>query len=143
MRLSTVPVKFVRTIKRVTGCKTWHIENVFVASVLVAVVLLTNKPWLEVSTFGRAIPVEWLGAVAVYLTFGHASVSFRLQEAEERRQGREVECYRKAFWYFLGKEACWFCYFTLLGAWSALVGVFVFLLYPWWRKVWLEAKGRA
>jgi len=116
-------------LKRLTGLRTWHIESLFVAAALILVVVLTGR---------RDSLVEWLGAVAVYLTFGHASVSFRLSEAEERRSTREVQCYRKARCYFLGKEACWFLYFTVLGLWSALVGVFVFLVYPLWRYAWIN-----
>ena len=119
-----------RRIKRHLRCRTWHVEAAFVGLVLATVVIATGREKLW---------VEWLAALAVWLTFQHASISFRLQEAEERRTVFEVECHKKLKWYFLGKEACWFAYFTALGAWSALVGVFVFLLYPWWRHAWISA----
>lgn len=121
-----------RKIKDATGCKTWHVESSFVGLVLAAVVFATGRSgqW-----------VEWLGAAAVWLTFGHASIGFRLQEAEEKRTEIHVACHKKLKWYFLGKEACWLLYFIMLGAWSALVGVFVFLIYPWWRFAWLQARS--
>ena len=102
--------------------RTWHKEALVVASVLIAVAVYRNSR------------VEWLGGLAVFFTFMHASVSFRLSEAEERRTVAQVECFRKAQYYFLLKETCWFTYFLLIGAWSALVGVVVFLVYPLWRK---------
>ena len=127
-RLSSALIMVMRFVRRITGLRTWHIESAVVIAVLVTVVLVTGR---------GASHTEWLGAIAVYLTFGHASVSFRLSEAEERRSTREVECYRKLKWYYYGKEMCWLTYFVLLGLWSPLVGVGVFLFYPYWRNVWI------
>lgn len=103
----------------------------FVAIVLATVVVASGR---------ASSPVEWLGSLAVELTFGHASVSFRLAEAEANRSEIVVECHEKARWYFLGKEAAWLAYFALLGAWSPIVGVVVFLLYPWWRRTWTRSR---
>jgi len=102
--------------------RTWHKEVLVVGAILAAVAYLENRP------------IGWLCAVAVLFTFMHAQVSFRLSEAEEQRTIIQVECYKKAQYYFLAKESCWFLYFALLGAWPALVGVLVFLLYPIWRQ---------
>jgi len=102
--------------------RTWQLEATLVAIVLAAVAIY------------RGSKLEWLGSLAVFFTFMHAQVSFRLSEAEERRTVAQVECYRKAQYYFLAKEACWFSYFLLMGSWSALIGVFIFLIYPIWRN---------
>lgn len=126
-------VKIVESIKRFTHAKTWHIESAFVflclASVAVLRLVLTGQGW-----------VEWIGVFAVWATFGHASVADRLEEKEKKRiltTGKpEVECYRMLSRYFYLKEICWFLYFVLIGAYSALVGVLIFLLYGWWRKTW-------
>lgn len=128
-----VPVRVVETIKRTFGLKTWQVESAFVFCCLAAVaagrILLTGHGW-----------VEWIGVLAVFGTFSHASVANRLEEREERRAREtgtvEVECYRKLAWYFLMKEIAWFAYFLLVGAYSALVGVIIFLLYGRWRKAW-------
>lgn len=82
--------------------------------------------------------IEWLGAAAVLLTFGHASVADRLAEvqAEKPKDQIEVACFYKLKRYYYGKEILWLMYFILLHAWAALVGVFVFMLYVPWRRLW-------
>lgn len=110
---------------------------------------------------------EWIGAVAVLLTFAHVQVADRLAETESTREmlrrdalcksqlyehaheklrpplhvvkaaderyWLHVDCHHWARRYLVSKEICWLIYFVMLGAWSALVGVGVFLLYPVWR----------
>ncbi len=105
--------------------KTWHFENAFVAFVLSLTILATG---------GR--PIEWIGALAVYCGFCHASIAERMREREAARTVPSVECYRLATVFFLGKEACWVVYFVALHAWSALVGCAIFMAYPLWRKAW-------
>lgn len=96
---------------------------------LLLVFILTGHSWNEL-----------IGATAVLFTFGHASVGFRLEEAQAllaQNQGKAtVECYKKMHTYFLLKECCWLVYFITLGAYSALVGVGIFLLYARWRSAW-------
>ncbi len=108
---------------------TYHWEAVFVGIILCITGLMSDKGW-----------IEWVGVVAVFFTFMHASVAERLAESEGYRktQGEAiyVDCYYKLPRYFYIKEACYFVYFILLGAWSAVVGVFIFLAYPIWRKYW-------
>ena len=106
---------------------TWAKEALVVGSILLAVALAK----------GQAI--ELLGALAVLLSFMHAQVSFRHAEASRKSQP-QVSCHWIAQYYFLGKEACWFSYFLCLGAWSALIGVLIFLIYPVWRKYNLGQK---
>jgi hypothetical protein len=111
-----------------TSLRTWHKESLVVGIILAAVAVIKGQP------------IEWLGALAVFLTFMHAQIAFRLSESESRQSLVQVECYWKAQYYFLAKEACWFLYFICLGAWSALIGVLIFLLYPLWRKNHLGQK---
>lgn len=116
--------------------KTWHLETLTVAAVLVTVALLSGGG-----------PLELLGAGAVLLSFGHASVADRLAEAERERRAyarfadgdtdkHAVECHRWATRYLVGKEALWLVYFVLHHSWSALAGVGLFLAYPLWRGWW-------
>jgi hypothetical protein len=100
--------------------KTWHFEQAVVATVLVAV---------AVASGGGAL--ELLGAGAVLLSFGHASVADRLAEAERERRAfsfggdtdkHAVACHRWATRYLVGKEALWLAYFVLHHSWSALAG---------------------
>ena len=102
--------------------RTWHLETLFVATVLVVVAISTGTK-----------PAEWLGTLAVLASFGHASISSRLAESEAVRAKPSVPCYRKAVLYFIAKEAFWTAYFIEKRAWSALVGCAVFLAHPLWR----------
>lgn len=113
---------------------TWQKEALCVASILLITTLFTG-----------CRTIEWLGSCAVLLAFMHAQVGYRLQEAEESRplNLQQVHCYRWLNRYFILKEIFWFVYFVLLGAWSALIGVFIFLLYPLWRKLHLRSHRHA
>jgi len=104
--------------------KTWKVEMIIVASILLAI--NGFKPqfnWIEL-----------LAAVAVLLTFGHAQIADRMAEQEELRKNPSVDCYKKARYYFIGKEILWFSYFLLNHSYSALAGVGIFLAYPFWRR---------
>lgn len=102
--------------------RTWHFEWLFVTAVLVAVNLATGK--------GGA---EWIGALAVLLTFGHASISDRMAEKQASMTKPDVDCFRWSWRYFVGKEALWVMYFIAHHSYSALVGCAIFLAYPFWR----------
>ena len=87
--------------------------------------------------------VDWreiLGIFAVLILFAHGQVADRLSEREgERAKSGDptvVECYKKEFYYFIGKEVCWAAYFISMGAWSALVGTLLLFSYRPWRKWW-------
>lgn len=108
--------------------RTWHLETAVVAAVLATVALVS----------GGAL--ELIGAGAVLLSFGHASVGERMREREAARTTPSVECHRWSTRYFVGKEALWLVYFVLHGSWSALAGVGLFLLYPVWRRFWRSRK---
>ena len=103
--------------------QTWHKEAAVVAIVLIATV---------VSTGGSL--KEWVGSLAVFFTFMHAQVANDMAEAQEDMPKPSVACYPKARQYFFAKEFLWLVYFTLSQTWAALAGVFVFLMFPMWRK---------
>lgn len=109
--------------------KTYMIEDFFVICVLLAVAVISKNGY-----------VEYLGVIAVFYTFKHAGIANRMEEAEEQRSLNNepitVECYQKQTKFFYIKEILWLGYFIWLGAWSALVGVCMFLFYPVWRKTW-------
>jgi hypothetical protein len=81
-------------------------------------------------------PIEWIGALAVLCSFGHASVADRLAEKQALKKDMEVSCYKKLFWFYFAKEILWLSYFLLHKTYAAIIGVVIFLLYPIWRKVW-------
>lgn len=97
-----------------------------VATILLVVNYLSHK----------LFSIEILAAIAVILTFGHAQIADRLAEKEAQKDIPEVDCYRKMWYYFVGKEMFWFLYFFMNHSYSALVGVFVFLAYPVWRSIY-------
>lgn len=125
--------------------RTWQVELLVAAIVLFGVALLAGGSW-----------VQLVGAGAVALSFAHAQVADRLAEAEADRRGNELlwvpaenrrnnrqeftprlaHCHAWAVRYLVGKELLWLVYFVALGAWSALAGVGLFLLYPLWRRGW-------
>ncbi len=129
MNIGKYIVRSFIKLRDFTHLRTYHIEQLFVGIVLVAAALITRRGF-----------IEWVGVVAVFFNFGHVSVADRLREAEElRHQRREpvsVECYKKLDYYYFSKEFFWLLYFILLGAWSALVGVGLFLLYTPWRRIY-------
>lgn len=122
--------------------RTWHVELGVVAAVELAIAAATGRP------------IELVGALAVVLSFAHAQVAERLAEAELAREEervrriyyaeenvrRAVECHRWSMRYLVGKEILWLWYFLARGAWSALVGVGLFLAYPIWRRWWRRRK---
>lgn len=104
--------------------KTWKQEMLFVAGVLLAV-----------NGFREGFhPLEYLAALAVFLSFGHTQIADRLAEKEGEKSVPEVDCYKKLWYYFISKEICWLLFFILSHSYSALAGVFIFLAYPFWRK---------
>lgn len=109
---------------------TSQIEGAVVAAVLLCVLLTKEFSWIEL-----------IGSVAVLLTFLHAQVANCMTEQQATLETPTVECYRWAGRYYVAKEVFWFAYFALMGAWSALVGVFVFLLFPYWRKLYRRANA--
>jgi hypothetical protein len=129
-------LKIIDKIKKIhPKIRTYHIEE---GVVLISLTL--------VGVFAGKGLIEWIGVLAVFFTFKHTIISERLQEAEAERAIRDglhtvtVECYPKLGQNFLIKEILWFGYFVLLGAWSALAGVVIFLLYPTWRKYYRKHR---
>ena len=80
--------------------------------------------------------VEWIGAMAVFTMTRRVSVADRLRESEVARPERSVECVAWYGRYLVIGELLWMIYFLLLGAYSALVGVGLMLLYPPWRRLY-------
>jgi len=106
--------------------KTWKAELLFVAFVLLIINGFRKDPFT----------IELLAAVAVLLSFGHAQIADRLAEKEEQKAEPDVSCYKKLRFYFIGKELFWCLYFIMNHSYSALAGVFIFLAYPFWRKLY-------
>lgn len=105
--------------------RTWQAEGAVVGVALASVAVASGGSWRE-----------WVGALAVQLTFHHAAIAERMQERQSLRSAPDVECYRWSTRLFVGKEALWLVYFLASQTWSALAGVVLFLAYPAWRRCW-------
>ncbi len=110
--------------------KTWQLEIGVVTSVLVSVLIFTGAPW-----------IEFLGTLAVLASFAHGQVSSRLAEKEAANPFPVVLCHKWSERYFVAKEILWVSYFCYKGAWSALVGCAMFMLYPLWRAWYRSNYG--
>ncbi|MCD5390142.1 MAG: hypothetical protein LR005_02050 [Candidatus Pacebacteria bacterium] len=121
-------VQFVEWIETMSPkLHVFHIEDIFVIVVLAITAFVLKGDY-----------IEWFGVLAVYLTFKHDVIAFRLEAAEEDREehGKPfIKSYKAQTQYFYAKEAVWLIYFLLFGAWSGLVGVIIFLLYPTWHDI--------
>lgn len=137
LSIETTLVRGMEFLKRVFRCHTWQVEQaiVFLVLALVAIgrLIITGHGW-----------VEWLGVFAVSFSAQHASVAkdmeFRERQRVEKGGQAEVHCFRWLQRYFYLKESFWLVYFLLVGAYSALAGVGIFLALGWWWKVWQKHR---
>lgn len=107
--------------------KTWHGEMAVVSLALLGSALLSG-----------ARPIDFLASFAVLMSFGHANVGERMREREAARARPEVHCHQWLDRYFVAKELAWVGYFVATRAWPALVGCFIFLAFPIWRRTWRQ-----
>ncbi len=112
--------------------KTWIYEAIVVAIVLLIVWFSTGHRF-----------VEFIGCMAVFLTFMHAQIADRMQEKQAKQIVPDVKCHWKMNYYFVGKELLWITFFIMNGAWSAITGAVLFCLYPLWRKIYRKYKPLA
>ena len=120
-------VRLFEKTERTLHLHTYQLEMALALGILIATALISQKGW-----------IEWIGVVAVFISFGHMTLSDRLAEREavlhKSRIRKNVHTMLNA--YLVSKEILWFAYFILVGAWSALTGVILFLAYPLWRRYW-------
>lgn len=115
-------------------------ETVFVALYLLGTTgFILYVSTIPVNTASEAFG-QLLTAVALLLTFWHMTVATRLQEKQVQTQ-ETVSCHRTLNYYLFCKEVAWVGAFLCLGAWNAILGVPIFLLYPVWRRVYLHFRA--
>lgn len=118
---------------------TWHYESVIVGAILLGVALYTSPdPNLDLKQF----LIIWLSAFAVFGSFMHAKVGYRMSEAMEASDAPDVSCYEWSGRYWVFKELLWLGVFLLSGAYPAIVGTILFILYPAWRKIHVEERKK-
>jgi hypothetical protein len=118
-------------IGRLFGSKAWQALPTWAWELLVVWAILSVAAWV-----GGASGLQWLSTAAVLLTFAHVQVATRLEEAEARRTRVSVHCRRWLTRYLVAKESLWVVLFAVTGAWPAVAGCAVFLLYPSWRALY-------
>lgn len=115
--------------------RTWMIEAAIVFVVIFMPFLFKKFQWSE-----------FLASLAVMMTFKHAQISDRMQELQALMPKPDIHCYRWSNRYFFIKEILWISFFLKTKSYAALLGSFIFFLYPIWRKLynkhWRSAKKR-
>lgn len=123
--------------------ETWVYEAVVVGILLVFVAAVTTD-WGGLSglSWETAKPTlaNWLAVGGVLGSFLQAQVGFRMAEAQSAQENPSVHCHAWATKYWLVKELTWASVFLLTGAYSALVGNVVFIVYPAWRRIHVEMR---
>ena len=102
-------------------------EILAIGVVLFSVAFLSSFP-LAAHSIQNSI-IIWLSAGAVFATFIHGALCFDLSESPSARS----PLFGISF-YWVSKEFLWLAVFVLSGAYPAIVGTVLFILYPLWRK---------
>ncbi len=124
---------------------TWHFEAIFVALVLFVVAVFTSPDIRLVASDGALLTqflIVWLSACAVLGSFLHAKVGYRMAEALQESNASNTSCYEWSGKYWLTKELLWLIVFFLSGAYPAIAGAVLFILYPAWRKIHTEERHK-
>ncbi len=125
--------------------ETWVYEAMVVGVFLVFVAAITTH-WEGLSEMswatGKFVLANWIAVIAVLGSFLQAQVGFRMAEAQSSQAAPSVYCHLWATRYWLGKELAWAAVFLLTGAYAALVGNVIFILYPAWRRIHLETRRK-
>lgn len=124
---------------------TWHYETMVAAAVIFVVAILTTpEPWMHVGDrfILSAFMVNWLSAFAVLGSFLHMKIGYRMSEAMAEMQAPSVSCWEWSGRYWLGKEILWFFVFLFSGAYPAIAGNVLFIVYPAWRSIHVEERRK-
>jgi hypothetical protein len=65
-----------------------------------------------------------------------------MSEAMQASKAPTVSCYEWSGRYWLGKEILWFFVFLLSGAYPAIAGNIIFIIYPAWRQIHIEERKK-
>lgn len=118
---------------------TWQYESFFVFVVLCTVAVFTSP---HPSESLRFFLINWLSVAGVMGSFLHANVGSRMSESLGEVEFPPVSCYKQSGMYWLYKEIVWFSIFLLSGAYPAIIGNIIFILYPAWREVHIKERNK-
>jgi hypothetical protein len=142
--LRPVLLPLARRLARPKHGATWHYEAAFVALALITVAVLTS-PALAAALAGVALKeflIIWLSALAVFCSFLHAQVGTYMAEDMSHTEIPLTPCFHKLGEYWVYKEILWFLVFFISGAYPAIAGSVIFLLFPVWRKIYKQERQR-
>lgn len=123
--------------------RTWQYEAVAVASILIIVSVLTSPNLSLVATNSHtAIQffVIWISAAAVFGSFLHAQIGAYMAEDMSYTEEPLTPCFHKLDTYWIWKEILWFLVFFISGAYPAIAGNIIFILYPTWRRTYKKIR---
>lgn len=143
--LRPVFLPFARIMAGPKSGSTWHYEAAVVGAALLVVALATS-PSLGTALAGgvvlREFLIIWISAGAVFGSFLHAQVGTYMAEDMSYTEQPLTPCYHKLGEYWVCKEILWFLVFFISGAYPAIAGNVIFLLFPVWRKIYKEERRR-
>lgn len=108
-------------------------EIALIGLVLFVVAFVTSVPFLESDI--EASVIIWLSACAVFITFIHGALCFDLSTNQVSKKS-----VLGIGFYWISKEFLWLAVFLLSGAYPAIIGTGLFILYPLWRKSSLRPR---
>lgn len=108
--------------------KLWILE-----AIIVFILLITISEIIGGNLINR------ITSVALLFTFMHCQITYRLSESQTSNEDiNKVSCYKYANYYWIFKEMLWITIFILSELWTAIVGSIIFLIYPLWRKYYIN-----
>ena len=141
--LKPILLPAARVLARPKKGATWQYEAAIVGTALILVALFTSPSWNAVlgSTSSlKEFAIIWLSAAAVFGSFLHAQVGTYMAEDMGNTEKPLTECYTKLGEYWVYKEIFWFLVFFISGAYPAIAGNVIFLIFPAWRKIYKEER---
>lgn len=107
-------------------------KSIYVWELLVVTIILSTA---TIAFGGGLLLAEWVGTVSVILTFAHTAAANALREDPDAHLARKY----LNVW-LISKELSWLIYMFLIGAMAGTTGTLLFMLYPFWR--WLYVKNK-
>ena len=124
---------------------TWQYEAPIIAIILCVVAFFGSPvPWANPTdpTIWKHFFINWLSVVAVMGSFLHAQVGTHMSEAMEVAENPAVHCFTWSGRYWIVKEILWAIVFFLSGAFPAIIGSGLFILYPAWREILMVERKK-
>lgn len=103
--------------------------------------LIAAAALATIAYFSGGKLTDWLGSLAVFITFLHGQLSFDMEESQGKMKNAAVKNYYWSGRLFVTKELLWLTTFALAGCWPLCAGSLLFASYPHWR--FSKREGRS